>query len=137
MTTGKALNGKPYAGNPHVRFDDGEVASAATPRRGSLLYNTTKLMMIAAVCVTTVSSSLHAFDGEACAAEFAKYHRQITGRDAPDGMVKFAIDPKISKSGRDAYSIVSGNAAVAGRPPRTRDSEGFRSGEPGDPRRAH
>lgn len=27
MTTGKALNGKPYAGNPHVRFDEGEVAS--------------------------------------------------------------------------------------------------------------
>ena len=38
MTTGKALNGNPYAGNPHVRFDEGEVASAATPRRGSLLY---------------------------------------------------------------------------------------------------
>ena len=27
MATGKALNGKPYAGNPHVRFDEGEVAS--------------------------------------------------------------------------------------------------------------
>ena len=40
MTTGKALNGKPYAGNPHVRFDEGEVASAATPRRGALLYKT-------------------------------------------------------------------------------------------------
>ena len=26
MTTEKALNGKPYAGNPHVRFDEGEVA---------------------------------------------------------------------------------------------------------------
>ena len=39
MATGKALDGKPYAGNPHVRFDEGEVASAATPRRGSLLYN--------------------------------------------------------------------------------------------------
>ena len=37
-TTRKALNGKPYAGNPHVRFDEGEVASAAMPRRGSLLY---------------------------------------------------------------------------------------------------
>ena len=63
MTTGKALNEKPYAGNPHVRFDEGEVASVctaeallrrepcrrqpegrasgcATPRRGSLLYKT-------------------------------------------------------------------------------------------------
>ena len=61
MATGKALNGKPYAGNPHVRFDEGEVASctaeaslrrepcrrqpegcasrcAAMPSRGSLLY---------------------------------------------------------------------------------------------------
>ena len=38
MATGKALDGKPYAGNPHVRFDEGEVALAATPRRGSLLY---------------------------------------------------------------------------------------------------
>ena len=38
MATGKALDGKPYAGNPHVRFDEGEVASAATSRRGSLLY---------------------------------------------------------------------------------------------------
>ena len=38
--TGKVLEGKPYAGNPHVRFDEGEVASVATPRRGSLLYRT-------------------------------------------------------------------------------------------------
>ena len=38
MATGKALNGKPYAVNPHVRFDEWEVASAATSRRGSLLY---------------------------------------------------------------------------------------------------
>ena len=39
MTTGKAVNENPHAGNPHVRFDEGEVASAATPRRESLLYN--------------------------------------------------------------------------------------------------
>jgi len=38
MTTGKALDGKPHAGNPHVRFHGGRAASAATPRRGSLLY---------------------------------------------------------------------------------------------------
>ncbi len=52
MTTGKALNGKPYAGNPHVRFDEGEVASAATPRRGSLLYNANKLITLAAVAAS-------------------------------------------------------------------------------------
>ena len=37
--TNAAPRGKPDAGNPHVRFDEGEVAPAATPRRGSLLYN--------------------------------------------------------------------------------------------------
>ena len=41
MITGKALNGKPYAGNPHVRFDEG----AGAPRhsgRSALLYATMK-----------------------------------------------------------------------------------------------
>ena len=37
--TNAILRGKPDAGNPHVRFDEGEVASAK-PRRGSLLYKT-------------------------------------------------------------------------------------------------
>ena len=62
MTTGKALNGKPYAGNPHVRFDEGEVASVATPRRGSLLYRTRldsmgRALVVAALCVATAPLS--------------------------------------------------------------------------------
>ena len=32
-----ALDGKPYAGNPHVRIDEGDGASAK-PMRSSLLY---------------------------------------------------------------------------------------------------
>ena len=36
--TNAILRGKPDAGNPHVRFDEGEVA-LAKPRRESLLYN--------------------------------------------------------------------------------------------------
>ena len=40
-------------------------------------------------------------------AEFAKYHEQITGRAPDEGLVSFAIDPSVSKTGRDAYSIVS------------------------------
>ena len=35
MTKREAFNGKPYAGNPHVRFDEVEAAST-TPRHGSL-----------------------------------------------------------------------------------------------------
>ena len=36
MATGKALSGKPNAGNPHVWFDEGNDAPVATPRCGSL-----------------------------------------------------------------------------------------------------
>ena len=41
--TNAILRGKPDAGNPHVRFDEGEVASAK-PRRGSLLYKTIEIL---------------------------------------------------------------------------------------------
>ena len=52
-----ALRGKPDAENPHVRFDEGEVASTATPRRGSLLY---KLCFALACCVCAVACASHA-----------------------------------------------------------------------------
>ena len=61
MATGKALNGKPYAGNPHVRFDEGEVASAATSRRGSLLYNTTTTKSTCGKLTTLVVAGTLAF----------------------------------------------------------------------------
>ena len=47
--TNAALRGKPDAGSPHVRFDEGEVAPAATPRRGSLLYKTEQVAGIISV----------------------------------------------------------------------------------------
>ena len=56
MATGKSLNGKPYAGNPHVRFDEGEVASSATPRRGSLLYK--KMLTLVAALFAAAASAL-------------------------------------------------------------------------------
>ena len=58
MATGKALNGKPYAGNPHVRFDEGEVASAATPRRGFLLYTTGKKLRLTVIVAAAIISSV-------------------------------------------------------------------------------
>src|SRR5574344_1000651 len=48
--TNATLRGKPDAGNPHVRFDEGEVASAK-PRRGSLLYNTHARRTLAAALI--------------------------------------------------------------------------------------
>ena len=55
MTKREAINGKPYAGNPHVRFDEGEVASA-TPRRGSLLYKN-MLVMIGVLAFAVVANA--------------------------------------------------------------------------------
>lgn len=49
--TNAILRGKPDAGNPHVRFDEGEVAPAK-PRRGSLLYK--KLMMMFAAAMVAL-----------------------------------------------------------------------------------
>jgi len=46
--TNATLRGKPDAGNLHVRFDEGEVASAK-PRRGSLLYK--KMIVVALVSI--------------------------------------------------------------------------------------
>ena len=40
-------------------------------------------------------------------AEFAKYYTAVTGKPVPEGAVQFAIDPAVSKSGKDAYRIVS------------------------------
>ena len=40
-------------------------------------------------------------------AEFEKYYLAVTGKAAPQDAVTFAIDPAMSKTGKDAYSIVS------------------------------
>ena len=55
--TNAALRGKPYAGNPHVRFDEGEVASAATPRRGSLLYKRKTMVFVCAAMVALAAQA--------------------------------------------------------------------------------
>ena len=60
MKTVTALNGKPYAGNPHVRFDEGEVASAATPRRGSLLYNIKQQIITSCIVLAGAASAFDA-----------------------------------------------------------------------------
>ena len=52
-------------------------------------------------------------------AEFAKYYRQIVGKEMPEGEVRFVIDPKVSESGRDAYLIRSGGRASTAEPAKT------------------
>ena len=53
VTKGEALSGKPYAGNPHVRFDEGKSAQAATSRRGALLYKFVKILFAVLAISTT------------------------------------------------------------------------------------
>jgi len=48
----------------------------------------------------------------AAEAEFGKYYERVTGRKPPAGLATFAIDPKVSASGRDAYRIRSEGKGV-------------------------
>ena len=46
-------------------------------------------------------------------AEFAKYHEAVTGRAPDEGALRLAVDPSVSRTGKDAYTIVSeGNGAL-------------------------
>lgn len=85
MTNSNAT-GKPYAGNPHARFDAVGLASVATPRRGTLLCNAEKL----AVAVVAVAlSSLLANAGESREVRVSDF-----GCDAEDAtrFVQAALD---------------------------------------------
>ena len=59
MANGKALNRKPYAGNAHMRFDEGEVAPAVTPGHVSLRYGKGLLAIAAATAVLTSSATVY------------------------------------------------------------------------------
>ena len=69
--TNAILRGKPDTGNPHVRFDEGEVASAK-PRRGSLLYK--KAIRLEKWCLLSILALLVS----PCAFATVYYH---TGSD--------------------------------------------------------
>ena len=76
MTTFKEFNGKPYAGIPHVRFDEGEVASATTPRRGSLLYKERAKMKKLIIMISAAALSF-AVRADAPSAESGAYNDHV------------------------------------------------------------
>ena len=85
-------------------------AEGLKPNRDILHFNTEALREFGrryAAAFIGLDDAEHKGDFALQRAEFAKYHKQITGKDAPAGTVRFAIDPKVSKSGRDAYTIKS------------------------------
>ena len=85
----------------------GERQSARQPAKKAA---TRKCVMAWLVSVVALCGGVQGAEFSLQRAEFAKYYRQITGKDAPEGMVRFAVDPKVSASGRDAYRIVSGGS---------------------------
>ena len=62
MTSRKAPEGKPYAGNPAVRFDEKEVASTM-PRHESLLCKLVGVTRVVLLAVAGVGMSVSAFGG--------------------------------------------------------------------------
>ncbi|MBR3925017.1 MAG: hypothetical protein IKJ45_18005, partial [Kiritimatiellae bacterium] len=106
MTKREVLNGKPYAGNPHVRFDEGEVASA-TPRRGSLLY---KMVFSVAACAIpfVVCANSGCFSNRPSDARPADVSRRIV---MDTNMNQF--DPNPSRFESPAFQRECGFNAVA------------------------
>ena len=67
---------------------------------------------VAVLTAIFLAQNLYAGDFALQRAEFAKYHRQITGKDPSPDVVAFEINPKISASGKDAYHLVSKGAGI-------------------------
>ena len=93
MTERESLNGKPYAGTPHVRFDEGEVASA-TPRRGSLLYKIRTadgggcvIALVAAFAASVVLGAEIHFTGPLASPGIGRKTIPVRVIGAPDGTV--------------------------------------------------
>ncbi|MBQ3096731.1 MAG: VOC family protein [Kiritimatiellae bacterium] len=106
MSKREAINGKPYAGNPHVRFDEGEVASA-TPRRRSLLY---KMVFSVAACAIpfVVCANSGCFSNRPSDARPADVSRRIV---MDTNMNQF--DPNPSRFESPAFQRECGFNAVA------------------------
>ena len=103
---------------------------------GNVTKGKTRIVAWVLSCVLTAGTFLQADDGFSLQrAEFAKYYRHITGKEVPEGIVRFAIDPKISKSGRDAYMIKSG-ATVSGATVSSATVSGWRASQPANSGRA-
>ena len=88
MATGKTLDE-----NPHVRFDEGEVASA-TPRRGSLLYTerphkkagarATVLALLASAATVAFAAAIAASASEVTASEVKVSSFGYDGEDSTE-----------------------------------------------------
>ena len=105
--TNAILRGKPDAGNPHVRFDEGEVASAK-PRRGSLLYKSIIGLVVALVSTAAMSAVTTEWQG-ALGKEWNNAENWSAGIPAADGVARFGEGVT-----QDTTVTVTGAAADVG-----------------------
>lgn len=113
------LSGKPYVGDPHVGFDEGEDASAK-PRRGALLYR--RLVVVGFVAVGIVCLTADSFAGSGTmditaalrAAGAANYSVEIGPSEklGADGLTGLADGDYTTDSGR-LLLLVNGKGASA------------------------
>ena len=100
MAKGKALNEKPHAGNPHVRFDEGEVASAATPRRGSLLCKNKAFLPLA--CLVAILAGCDGTPNDGMA-DFAKGKAAYDARDLKTAVKHLTASVQVCATNFDAH----------------------------------
>ena len=89
--TNATQNGKPYAGNPHVRFEVGG-SRIGKPRRGSLLYKNTGFITIdpqSLVSVRVVQVTGAGDDVSKWATEVAGTERILVAEKQGEGTVKW------------------------------------------------
>ncbi len=89
--TNAALWGKPDAGNPHVRFDEGKVVPVATLRRGSLLYKR-QIKCFAAIAALCVNSATFAMASSGAVIQLDNRSTVLWRTVKPGETVSFSID---------------------------------------------
>ena len=112
MATGKALNGKPYAGNPHVRFDEG----AGAPRhsgRSALLYKLHDIQKNCGLIVPILAMLCVAVAPMTSFAEAKQATLLVAGYTGSTTLTDFQALVKLSAS-NDAYGFSYAEAEADG-----------------------
>ena len=105
-----ALSGKPYAGNPHVRFDEGEVASVK-PRRGSPLY---KKLVVAGVLFASAAAGAADYELAAGETDTISTNVNYTTMNIA-GDLTVSDGAKVTAATGSAVNLIGGSATVSGK----------------------
>ena len=108
--TNTAQRGKPYAGNPHVRVDEGEDASVATPRRGSLLYKKLLTMIGAAAVACCATAATLSVTKDTTLTANAKYDSVSVSENATLNLAGYSLEAGSVSGGG---TVVSANIVSA------------------------